>query len=81
MQARGVNGLQPAQLSARELIMWTAGWLAGYESGEIVGRAAGHDEHGSRCIEYYAELVRMSGRVSEAAGRSKAWNEQHRTSP
>jgi len=78
---RGAGALQPTQLSPRELIIWTAGWCSGYASGEIVGRATGHEEHDGRCIEHYADLVRQSGITSERAGASKAWNEHNRLSP
>lgn len=57
---------------------WARGYLAGYDTGHAHGRAAGHDEHTSRCEPYWTELVRQAGRRAERAGASKAWDESVR---
>lgn len=58
-----------------ELTAWVRGFIAGHDAGFYDGRAAGHDEHHSRCEPFYEQLVHLAGRRAEQAGHAKAWRD------
>ena len=58
-----------------ELLAWVRGFIAGHDAGFYDGRAAGHDEHHSRCEPFYEQLVHQAGRRADRAGNAKAWRD------
>lgn len=71
----GITGITVSLPDQPELLAWVRGYLAGHDAGFADGRAAGHDEHHSRCEPYWEALVRQAGRVADRAGRAKDWRD------
>ena len=72
----GTNAMERVTLPDEpQLLAWVRGYMAGHDAGFADGRAAGHDEHHSRCAPYWEALVKQAGRVSTRAEQAKRWRE------